>query len=89
MPKSSGSTPTATNETTTPASGPTGIPVLDEVEVHLNRSDFSGAVRAVFPRIMIDIQRAYSLSFPTGSAANPAPSPTPLGGAAAVDHARV
>jgi len=64
MPNSSGSAPPAPSGPDAQSSGPTGIPPLDELNDHLGRGDFSGAMRAVFPRIMIDVQRAYNLTFP-------------------------
>jgi len=42
---------------------PVKVSALEEVERHLSRSDFGGAVRAVFPLVMVDVQRVFGLSF--------------------------
>lgn len=63
MPDPSGSStlrPPASGGSPSPPPGPR---VIEEVERHLSRGDFGGAVRAALPLIMIDVQKAYSLSF--------------------------
>jgi len=64
MPSSAGS-----SASKAPAAGgspppPAKVSAMEEVERHLSRSDFGGALRAVFPLVMVDVQRVYGLSFP-------------------------
>jgi hypothetical protein len=50
--------------TETGASGATLPPALTEVEKSLARSDYRGAVLAVFPLVMVDVERAFGTEFP-------------------------
>lgn len=40
------------------------VPAVAEMEKYLARSDIAGAVRTVFPLVMMDVQGVYDLSFP-------------------------
>jgi len=64
MPDSAGSSTSPGAGTEGSVSSPPKVRAVEEVEMHLSRADFGGAVRAALPLIMVDVQRAYDLSFP-------------------------